>query len=191
MTNTINEIAKHLPEGISDSGLEEISTLVETVVNEKVEEEAKRISAKVSGYLRMRIDEFKEVALQELEENDETYRAVQVYESLKSVIAEDIESKDSESAIASYKEEVASLQETVDSLNNKLSHSLNENSTLEDAVVNLKEDLTSLHEVTKEPFKSSEAAVVITNETDISSKYSGEAESNIFLTEDVIRLAQN
>ena len=68
---------------------------------------------------------------------------------------------------------------------------MNENSTLEDAVVGLKEDLTSLNEVTKEPFKSSESAIVITNETDVSSKYSAEAESNIFLTEDVIRLAQN
>jgi|3_EtaG_2_1085321.scaffolds.fasta_scaffold24120_2 regulator of replication initiation timing len=191
MTKTVNDIVKHLPDGISDSGMEEISKLVETVVSERVEEEVKTLAAKVSSYLRMRIDEFKEVAMQELEDNEETFRAVKVYESLKSVIAEDMESKDSESAVSAYKEEVASLQETVDKLNNKLSHTINENSTLEGAVTSLKENLQDLSEVTKEPFKSSESALVITNEDTKPSYTNPESEANMFLTEDVIRLAQN
>jgi predicted nucleic acid-binding Zn-ribbon protein len=191
MTKTVNDIVKHLPDGISDSGMEEISKLVEDVVNERVEEEVKTLGAKVSSYLRMRINEFKEVALQELEDSDDTFRAVKVYESLKSVIAEDVESKDSESAITAYKEEVANLQETVERLNSQLSHTVNENTTLEGAVMSLKENLQDLSEVTKEPFKSSESALVITNEDTKPSHTTSESEANMFLTEDVIRLAQN
>ena len=131
MVKTVNDIVEHLPDGISDSGMEEIQQLVEGIVNERVETEVKTLAAKVSSYLRMRIDEFKEVAMQELEDSDDTFRAVKVYESLKSVIAEDMESKDSESAISAYKEEVASLQETVERLNEQLSHTVTENSTLE------------------------------------------------------------
>jgi len=190
MVKTVNDIVEHLPDGISDSGMEEIQQLVEGIVNERVETEVKTLAAKVSSYLRMRIDEFKEVAMQELEDSDDTFRAVKVYESLKSVIAEDMESKDSESAISAYKEEVASLQETVERLNEQLSHTVTENSTLEGAVVSLRESLEDLSEVTKEPFKSSESALVLTNEDTKPSYMNAEAEANMFLTEDVIRLAQ-
>jgi len=112
-----------------------------------------------------------------------------VYESLKSVISEDLGSKDSESVVSAYKEENVKLQETIEKLNNSLSRSRNENQTLESAVGNLKENLEDLSEISKEPFKSSESALVITNESS-SARTSAEAEENMFLTEDVIRLAQ-
>ena len=56
-------------------------------------------------------------------------------------------------------------------------------------VESMNEANEQLTERAKLPFKSSEAAVVITNETD-SSRPSPEAANNIFLTEDVINLAQ-
>jgi len=169
--------------------MEEIAKLVESAISEQVEDEVGKLTAKISGYLRMRVNEFKESALIELEESNDTFRAVRVYESLKSVISEDLGSKDSESVVSAYKEENVKLQETIEKLNNSLSRSRNENQTLESAVGNLKENLEDLSEISKEPFKSSESALVITNESS-SARTSAEAEENMFLTEDVIRLAQ-
>ena len=190
MKKILDDIAKLLPEGISDTGIEEISSLIEGVVNERVEAEVSNLTAKVSGYLRLKIDEVKASALKELENDDETFRAVRVYESLKSIVSEDIESKDSDSAVSFFKDENEKLQESVDSLNKTVSQLMNENTTLEDVVVTLREDVTALHETKKQPFKSSEKALVITNEHSSDTKAMAEATPNIFLTEDVIRLSQ-
>ena len=161
MKKLLDDIAKLLPEGISNTGIEEIGTLIEGVVTEKVEAEVSQLTAKVSGYLRMKIEEVKATALEELKNTDETYRAVQVYESLKAV----------------------------DSLNKSIAHMMNENTTLETAVDSLREDMTDLHEIKKAPFKSSEKALVITNEGN-ESKMTETSASNMFLTEDVLRLSQ-
>ena len=190
MTNTLDKIAKLLPEGFSESGMSEVGALVDTLVQERVDSEVKGLEAKVSGYLRMKIDELKAQALKELENDDETFRAVKVYESLKAIVAEDIESKDSESAVSTYKEENNELKETVESLNKKLSQALSENHTLEESVFALREDIKTLDDVQKTPFKSSEKALVITNESSNEQGSPTSEVDNAFLTEDVIRLSQ-
>jgi len=189
MTNN-DKLAKLLPEGLSDEGIEAINTLVEETVEERVDSEMSNLNAKVSGYLRLKLDELKAQALKELEASDETYRAVKVYESLKSIVAEDIESADTNSTVSMYKEENETLQSKVDELNNKLAATMNENSTLEGAVTTLREDITSLSEIQKKPFKSSEKALVITNEIKNEGIISNSAD-NSFLTEDVIRLSNS
>lgn len=189
MTNN-DKLAKLLPEGLSDEGIEAINTLVEETVEERVDSEMSNLNAKVSGYLRLKLDELKAQALKELEASDEVYRAVKVYESLKSIVAEDIESSDTNSTVSMYKEENETLQSKVDELNNKLASTMNENSTLEGAVTTLREDITSLSEIQKKPFKSSEKALVITNERKNEGFISNSAD-NSFLTEDVIRLSNS
>ena len=189
MTNN-DKLAKLLPEGLSDEGIEAINTLVEETVEERVDSEMSNLNAKVSGYLRLKLDELKAQALKELEASDEVYRAVKVYESLKSIVAEDIESSDTNSTVSMYKEENETLQSKVDELNNKLASTMTENSTLEGAVTTLREDITSLSEIQKKPFKSSEKALVITNERKNEGIISNSAD-NSFLTEDVIRLSNS
>tara|TARA_R110000765_G_scaffold376958_1_gene467753 strand:+ start:1890 stop:2468 length:579 start_codon:yes stop_codon:yes gene_type:complete len=189
MTNN-DKLAKLLPEGLSDEGIEAINTLVKETVEERVDSEMSNLNAKVSGYLRLKLDELKAQALKELEASDEVYRAVKVYESLKSIVAEDIESSDTNSTVSMYKEENETLQSKVDELNNKLASTMNENSTLEGAVTTLREDITSLSEIQKKPFKSSEKALVITNERKNEGIISNSAD-NSFLTEDVIRLSNS
>ena len=78
---------------------------------------------------------------------------------------------------------------TVATVNSKLTNSLHENSMLSGKVERLNEANEQLTESAKLPFKSSESAVVITNETDMS-RPSPEAANNIFLTEDVINLSK-
>jgi len=190
MTNKNDKLATLLPDGISDDGIEAINSLVEGIVEERVTSEISDLNSKVSGYLRLKIDDLKDQARKELEDSDEVYRAKKIYESLKAIVSEDIESSDSESVVSIYKAENEKLQNTVDELNNKLTSVMTENTTLEGAVENLREDVTSLSEIQKKPFKSSEKALVITNEASNEAGVSNSV-GNSFLTEDVLRLSQS
>ena len=189
MKNTLDQIAQLLPDGFSETGLQEVKSIVEDVVNERVAQEKKLLEAKVSGFLRTKIDDLKGIAQQELEASDEILRGYKIYEGIRALVAADVEDKDVDSIVTKQNSEIAELQESVDVLNDKLRNSLHENSMLNDKVMNLNEANEQLTESAKLPFKSSEAAVVITNETD-SRRPSPEASNNIFLTEDVINLSK-
>jgi len=187
---TFESIAKLLPENLSESGLEEIASIIEETVQERVDAEVKSLEAKVGGFMRMKLNEMKEQAIRELEKDDETFRAVKVYESLKSVIAEDLATSDEDAVASTYKADNEKLQETVEDLNSKISSLMTENSTLEDSVMNLREDVLVLDDVTKKPFKSSEQALVITNESINENSTPTSEVFNEFLTEDVVRLSK-
>ncbi|MDP6909009.1 MAG: hypothetical protein QF371_05855 [Flavobacteriales bacterium] len=191
MPKTIKDIVEKLPEGFSDSGMEEISEILESVVESRVNEATQELTARVSGFLRLRLDEMKEAARTELEAEDSTYKAVKIYEAIKSIVAEDLDDKDKESVIAKYKEENHSLRESLESVNDDMARVSNENSILEDAVSKLKQDYEVLSEVEKVPFKSSEQALIITNEESNQNRLPQEAVDNTFLTEEVIKLANN
>ena len=187
---TFEQIAKLLPENLSESGLEEIASIIEENVQERVDAEVKSLEAKVGGFMRMKLNEMKENAIMELEKDNETFRAVKVYESLKSVIAEDLATSDEDAVASTYKADNEKLQETVESLNSKISSLMTENSTLEDSVMNLREDVLVLDGVSKAPFKSSEQALVITNEGINENSTPTSEVFNEFLTEDVVRLSK-
>ena len=184
------KIAKLLPENLSESGLEEIASIVEETIQERVDAEVKSLEAKVGGFMRMKLNEMKEQAVKELEKDNETFRAVKIYETLKSVIAEDIATSDEEAVASTYKADNEKLQETVNNLNDTISTLMTENKTLEESVINLKEDVQTLDEVSKAPFKSSEQALVITNESIKEDSTPTSEVINEFLTEDVVRLSQ-
>ena len=67
---------------------------------------------------------------------------------------------------------------------------MTENNTLEESVTNLNETVDSLTETAKKPFKSSEQALVITNESVNEAKQPTSEVANSFLTEDVVRLSK-
>jgi predicted RNase H-like nuclease (RuvC/YqgF family) len=189
MKDTLDKIAQMLPDGFSETGLEEVKSIVEAAINEAVSQEKKLLEAKVSGFLRTRISDLKDVAQQELEANDEVIRGYRIYESIRALVAKDVESEDVDTVVSQQETEIAELKESLNAVNERLSNSLHENTMLADKVSSLNEANEQLTESAKLPFKSSESAVVITNETD-SSRPSSEAVNNIFLTEDVINLAK-
>ena len=189
MKNKIEQIAELLPNGLSETGLQEVMKLVEVAVKERLAEEVKLMEAKVSGFLRTKIDDLKEVATQELESNDEVLRGYRMFENIRALVAGEIETSDVDSVVFQHQKTIDELQESVGTLNEKYKNSLHENSMLSGKVESLNEKNEQLAERAKLPFKSSESAVVITNETD-SSRPSPEAANNIFLTEDVINLAR-
>jgi uncharacterized membrane protein YheB (UPF0754 family) len=187
MTRKVEDIAKLLPEGLSDTGIEEINSMLEEVVEARVSQETQLLEAKVAGFIRTKIDDLRGEAERELMENNDYARAYQVYQSLKSVISEDMCSADSDSAVSVYKEENAKLHNAVEELNNRLSEALIENETLGSSVDTLTENVKEIEEEKKLPFKSSEKAVVITNE---GRTPTSQNPPNGFLSEEVLRLSK-
>ena len=189
MNDKLTQIAKLLPDSLSETGLQEVLKMVNEAVEERVTAEVKLMETKVSGFLRTKIADLKEVAKKEVESEDEILRGYRIFESIRAMVAAEVETSDVDSKIAQQANELAELQESLTTVNQRLSNSLHENTMLSSKVESLNETNEQLTESAKLPFKSSESAVVITNETD-SSRPSREAANNIFLTEDVINLSK-
>ena len=189
MNDKLTQIAKLLPDSLSETGLQEVLKMVNEAVEERVTAEVKLMESKVSGFLRTKIADLKEVAKKEVESDDEILRGYRIFESIRAMVAAEVETSDVDSKISQQANELAELQESLATVNRRLSNSLHENTMLSGKVESLNEANEQLTETSKLPFKSSESAVVITNETD-SSRPSPEAANNIFLTEDVINLSK-
>ena len=63
MKDTLDKIAQMLPDGFSETGLEEVKSIVESAIQEEVAKEKKLLEAKVSGFLRTKISDLKDVAM--------------------------------------------------------------------------------------------------------------------------------
>tara|TARA_Y100000034_G_scaffold106155_1_gene134668 strand:+ start:2456 stop:3076 length:621 start_codon:yes stop_codon:yes gene_type:complete len=195
-------IADLLPEGLSEETVDSIASLVTSVVEEQVEDRMQILDAKVHAYLRMKIDEVKEQALTELEYENDTFRNAKLFENLKSYMSIEMSRTDEASTINALTEANESTLEEVSVLTEEISTILVENNKLEqtlavltDKIKNLEgdkevlqEEVATLEEVKEQPFKSSEEALVISDDVDKSST-NKRVRSNEFLTEEVLRLS--
>lgn len=197
MSTHIDKIVDKLPEGLTESGIEEVASLIDEVVEERVAEEVTLLEAKVKAFLRTKLDELKETARRELEADDDLARSHKVYEAIKTIIAAELDSKDVDSAVKAYEVENNKLQSEVALVQNKLEDSLKNISILESKLDYQDSELSQLSEALVDekekaeiPFKSSESAVMISNESHGNPTLPDSARENFFLNEDVIRLSQ-
>ena len=203
MQKHIDDIVSKLPNGISQTGMKEIIDLVEASITEQVDAEVKLLESKVSGFLRTKIESLKEVAQEEFKSENSNYRATKIYETIKTLVAGDISEKDFDSAAAPYKKQVETLESQIKTMNEGYSQVENQNRLLEGQVNQLQENVdillgentelednaAFLTEQASLEFKSSETAVIITNNNDADRAPSPESIDNRFLTEDVVRLS--
>lgn len=197
MSNTLDKIIKELPGDLSKAGITEIHNLLNEEVESRVQAEVALLESKVSGFLRTKMEQMKDAALQELKASDETYRAVRIYEAVKQLVAGDITSADTDSIANAHAEKIASLEQLLGNLQETLEGAMKENHLLETKLekeISKNEGLVSenqnLQEQADLPFHSSESAVIITNETDTKNDFAEAFSDNHFLTEDVVRLAR-
>ena len=190
MTKNIDDIVKLLPKGLSKTGINEIASLIDSVIEDRVSEEVKLLESKVRAFLRTKLEDLREIAEAEFVANDDTAQAMQVYEAIKTLVAADVESSNVDSVINSYEDENEKLANTVEELNSTLANYVGENKVLKGKVSSLNESNNSLTEQAKLPFKSSESAFVINNENSGVKVTDPEENDNMFLTEEVIRLSK-
>ena len=198
---TLDEI---LPEGLSESSVEEITNLMQDVINERVQDQVVVLEAKVSSFVRANIDSLKEQAMKELELEDDTYRNAKLFETVRSLMAVEMTEEDDANAIKvltnesrQYESELGVLTKELDNVlkeNNKLQTVVKvlsdkaetleeERDSLVEAGSSLYEEMELLIETTKKPFKSSEKAVVV-SENNVTVE---RTKNNEFLTEDMMK----
>ena len=115
-------LAELLPEGLTEHAVDEIAQLVDSVITERVTSEVDGLITKVNAFLRMKVDEIKNYALKELEQDEEFVRNGQLYESMKTMMAMDLGQQDHESAVHDIAAVNEESQQTISSLTKEVEH---------------------------------------------------------------------
>lgn len=208
--SNMKDIANILPEGLDESTVEAIFGLVDKTINEQVAEKIGLLEARVTAYVRTKIDDLKEHALTELSEENEVFRNARLFESVRTLMSLELSSDDEESALSDVTSQHAELQEEFDVLQGQLNAIVEENQRLQNTVrvmdgkvslaegaaaeareqqAQLLEEVENLNAAKDEAFVSSEKAVVV-SKADIAideSKDSKATKSNEFLTDEVMK----
>lgn len=203
----IKNIADILPDGLDQSTIEAIFQLVDETINEQVEEKIGLLEAKVNAYLRTKIDQLKAQALTELSEENEVFRNARLFESVRTLMALELNGNDEQNAISDIAEQHGELQEEFDVLSEQLNKLVVENEKLQSTIkilndkvsltegtvnklrgqkTQLLEQVENLKAARDEAFNSSEQAVVVSKadrEINEQKTYS----QNTFLTDEVMR----
>jgi regulator of replication initiation timing len=207
--SNIKNIADILPEGLDESTVEQIFQLVDSTINEQVAEKIGLLEARVTAYIRTKIDDLKEQALTELSEESEVYRNARLFESVRTLMSLELNTDDQDNALSEMTGQYGELQEEFDVLNNQLASLVEENQRLENTVrvmdkkvsiaestaseletakAQLLEEVENLEAAKDEAFVSSEKAVVVSKaDLEINEERTQTNKSNEFLTDEVMK----
>ena len=202
-SDNMNNLAELLPEGLTEHAMDEIAKLVDSVISERVDSEVNDLITKVNGFLRMKVDDIKQYALQELAQDEEFVRNGHIYENMKSMMSIELDENDKTTAISDLVNVNEEAQENVSTLTSEMDRLMEENEKLlsvtdvlqdkikllEQEKIDLKEETASLVESQQLPFESSEKAVMVSNSVDGPVTADKEEIQNIneFLTPEVMR----
>ena len=199
MNDNFKDIAELLPEGLSESAVTEVCTLVDKVITEQVEDRISNLVTQVHGFLRLKIDEVKDHAMGELTEENEVFRNSRLYEQIKTLMSIELREEGDETALASLMKESKEVSEERDLVIDEFNKSLHDNENLHNTVKalstkienleeensELTEEVNELSEAKEKPFKSSEQAKVIA--ADVDQPQERTVHNNEFLTEEVMK----
>ncbi len=202
MSDKVKDIADLLPEGMSEELISEIAKVMQDIISERLDEEMDMLTNKVHAFLRHQMDTIQEAALEELSESHEIYRDAQALKDIKSVLAFEIDREDLNPVVSKVNEDIQKVEKDNEVLayelseaikeNNRLDRLMNnyedkievlteQNSTLQDSVVNLEEEVNS-------DFESTEKAIIISENVDAPTTDQRPINTlgNPFLTEEVM-----
>jgi hypothetical protein len=175
--NSLEQIAKILPEGLDENLLEQIAELVHTKITEEVSAKTNELTIKVKAFLRGQIDSLKEHAVKELELENETFRNAQLFESVRAVFATELTSDDEVNAVNLLSLEQENMGRKVEVIAGELDKSLKENVQLKKLLKVISDKNERLEEQTKshvrqlkeskasENMELSETARIVSKET--------------------------
>lgn len=182
--SNVKNIADILPEGLDESTVEAIFGMVDSAINEQVSDKISLLEAKVNAYLRTKVDQLKEQAISELSEESEVFRNARLFESVRTLMALELNSDDEDSALSEMTNQQGELQEEFDVLTDQVNQLVRENERLQSTVkvldnkvsvtegtvqdlegqrMQLLEEVENLEAISEEKFLSSEKAIVVSN----------------------------
>ena len=182
----LDSVAQYLPEGLDEDTLQKVSELVAVIIEQRVEERVEDLTTKVQSFIRGNIEKLKEQAIKELELQNETFRNAQMFETVRSMFSLENTNQDELNgmeALASLgeqqEEKNLALLRQVDKLlkenvglKRKSKISNDKNIKLEEALTEVKTQVTDLKESASAERKLSDTALVISENFD--AKGSGE-----------------
>ena len=202
--NKINDISQLLPEGISEETIVEIANVMQSLIEERVQEEVSDLTDKVFAYLSMKRQQIQEAALEELHESNDVYRDAAKFRELMGFMSVEFRPEyiDAESErrlseagelvqdnevlareLSESLKEQERLAKTIQLLESKVSKRESEISTLTESVQTLVEEKETML------FESTEQAIVVTNNVDEEVEDEPlESMGNQFLTEEMLKL---
>ena len=199
----IENLAGLLPEDLTEHAVDEIAQLVDSVITERVSTEVDGLITQVNAFLRMKVDEIKDYALQELKQDEDFVRNGQIYENMKVMMSMELNSNDRDNAITDLVNVNEESQENISTLTKEVERLMEENDKvisiaealtdkvelLENQKHELKEEAENLVESQQLPFESSEKAVMVSRSEDGPVAAENEEVQNIneFLTPEVMR----
>jgi len=203
----LKNIANILPEGLDESTVETIFELVDSTINEQVSEKIGLLEAKVNAYLRTKVDQLKEQALSELSEESEVFRNARLFESVRTLMALELNSSDEDTALSEMTSQQGELQEEFDVLTDQVNSLVSENEKLQSTIKvldskvsiteqsveelegqkeQLLEEVENLEASNEEKFMSSEKAIVVSR-ADKEINEERASYSNEFLNDEVMK----
>ena len=201
----MNQIAELLPEGLSEETLSQVADLVSSTIEEEVQNRMSLLEAKVNSFLRSKIDEMKDHAIAELEEENPVFRNARLFESVRTLMSMELGGNDEDNAVWAVNEQKEELEEELSVLTEELNRLVSENevlentsnalsskiANLEEAVdqtstqnVSLSEEIKTLEASQEKPFKSSEKALMVSESEEGEMK---RTPHNEFLTNEVMK----
>ena len=205
--SNLKNIADILPEGLDESTVHAVFELVDSTINEQVAEKVGLLEAKVNAYLRTKVDRLKEQALAELSEESEVFRNARLFESVRTLMALELNGADEDNALSEMTAHHGELQEEFDVLTDQINALVVENEKLQGTVkvlndkvsisegaveelqghkAQLLEEVENLVAARDEAFASSEQAVVV-SQADVEINESKTQTGNEFLTDEVMK----
>ena len=182
--SNVKNIADILPEGLDESTVEAIFGMVDSAINEQVSDKISLLEAKVNAYLRTKVDQLKDQSLSELSEESEVFRNARLFESVRTLMALELNSGDEDTALSEMTNQHGELQEEFDVLTDQVNLLVRENENLQNTVKvldgkvsvtentvhvlegqkeQLLEEVENLEAASEEKFLSSERAIVVSS----------------------------
>lgn len=204
--DTLKTIASLLPNGISEDGLKQISEVLDQVVDLRFKEQSDTLVTSFNAVLKQKINELKQLALEELLVENENIKAITGFNKILEVVAEYTDKTVLESVIKEKDDKIAQQEKLIKELETKLDTQIQETRKLETAGKLLLEDyrktqklLTEANACLTEDFESSEKAIVIHKNQDsllesvkpVKKESSFKNNGNEFLTEETVRITEN
>jgi len=193
---TLSQIVELLPEGLSQTGIEEICSLIEQTITEEVNAQQELLESKVTSFLNSKVKDLKEVARVQLEQEDSVLKEQVILDKIKTLALSLTPGEETSKELEERNDEIETLKSKVTSLNEMLEQGAEEKIETD----KLFEEATTALRTLKEDYEELEASVQTTliseitemprkGDTLLTEEEKVEFE-NEFITEEVVNLSK-
>lgn len=169
--NSLEDIAKLLPDGLTEQTLVQIAELVGKKISEEITKVKNDLSVKVSALMRNKVDSLKEQAIKELELENPTYRKAQLYETVAAIFSVENTTDDETHAAEAMFKISEDLQDKTESLLTEVDRLSQENIKLKNAAKFYYDKTAKLEEQVKQ-VESSKNKLTEATKNEVKSKFS-------------------